>query len=134
MRKRIQRLRRQRLDSRIPHIRYNTEIKPRAIDDTSHDSEHVVKFNFVVLAKDPRVVADDIIAQMRQYDDGLNLVVDFLSERIGKGLAYLVRSVETNVRPDLIDWIKYGLPFKRDKNLKEHPGITLADYVAKTYL
>jgi len=134
MSKRIQRLRRERLDSRVSHIRYNWEIKPRELDDISHDSEQVVKFNFVVLAKEPKKVADDIVAEIRQYDDGLNLSVDVLSENVRAGLRYCLRSVEANVRPNLIDLTRYGLPLRRDRNLKEHPGRTLGDYVAGIYL
>jgi hypothetical protein len=138
MTRRIQRLRRERLDSRIPHIRYNFEVKPRDADDPSHDSEHVVRFNFVVLAKDPKKVSDLIVALISQYDGAMNMVRDVASEVVGnKGFRYILRTVDANVKPDLVPWARYGEKFKmkikRDPNLREQSGITLEDYVVRTY-
>lgn len=133
MTRRIQRLTRGRLDSRIPHVRFNWETKPRDVTDLRQlDASHTVRFNFVVLAKDPRPTADKITALIRQYDGGLELPVNFMSGTLKKGFRYLLRSVEANVRPDEIDFSRYGLAMKRDSNLRGD-NKTLIDYVVKTY-
>jgi hypothetical protein len=134
MGKRNLKLRKRRLDSRVEHIRYNWEFKPREMDDINHESEHTVKFTFVVLAKDPRAIADKIVNQIRQYGSGLELVMNTFPQLTGdNGFRYVLRVVEANVKPSEIDWTKYELPFKMDSQLREQPRITLEDYVSRKY-
>lgn len=122
------------LEKKVPkkenHVRWNYEIP---------EDRNAVLYHFVVLGdRDYRnSKLNEIFENLRDYG-GIELVRSS-SENISKaGRRYSFRSLETNVRPDVLNWDKIETDNGRvikDKKLREKhiKGYSIEDYVADTY-
>ena len=111
---------------RSRHIRWNWERSP--------DSHELVRYHVVVVG-DRKIEQpiDEIFQQVNSISSGIQVIREVRGDVGDSRFKYLLRSFDTSINPQQIDWTKTNLPRRKDRDLYERERGSVEDYVAELY-